>query len=282
MCLAGYVHRDVSPGNCLLCAEGQGKVSDLEYAKHEATWSVHDPITGTKDFTAVEYAQHTYMFQPARTPRVDTTSVPVGEDADSFRQPFDKRVIFNYHHDLESVTWVYSWFLYHRFPPFIYEKLPLDRQAKVQGLCRDGLQYFQVSGGPTGILIRRQVIGAGLSELMERFKTIYEGNTLLADPLALFWSLRNAYQTLEMEPQAHVPSTRNPRNHWPRSSFSLKIYEDHINQFQEVLEKQTRIALTMPVQDSRLFVSEVLEKRAGDDRHGTGSHPANKARTGMK
>ncbi len=30
--LAGFVHRDISPGNCLIY-EGQMKISDLEYAR---------------------------------------------------------------------------------------------------------------------------------------------------------------------------------------------------------------------------------------------------------
>lgn len=33
MRLAGYVHRDISSGNCMWYrAEGQGKISDLEFA----------------------------------------------------------------------------------------------------------------------------------------------------------------------------------------------------------------------------------------------------------
>ncbi|KAG6822276.1 hypothetical protein H0H92_014544, partial [Tricholoma furcatifolium] len=41
---AGYVHRDVSAGNCLWNGE-VGKLSDLEYAKKHDTLEIHDPVT---------------------------------------------------------------------------------------------------------------------------------------------------------------------------------------------------------------------------------------------
>ncbi|KAG7094739.1 hypothetical protein E1B28_005556 [Marasmius oreades] len=41
--LAGYVHRDISPGNSLFYIElNQGKVSDVEFGMHESSCTVHD------------------------------------------------------------------------------------------------------------------------------------------------------------------------------------------------------------------------------------------------
>lgn len=46
MRLAGYVHRDISGGNCMWYRTGsQGKISDLEYAKPYAQIADHDPRT---------------------------------------------------------------------------------------------------------------------------------------------------------------------------------------------------------------------------------------------
>ncbi len=45
MRLAGFVHRDISPGNCLIY-KGQTKISDLEYARTYAA-----PGIGTAPLT---------------------------------------------------------------------------------------------------------------------------------------------------------------------------------------------------------------------------------------
>lgn len=44
MHMAGFVHRDISGGNCLWY-NGQGKISDLEYAKLYEQLSEHDART---------------------------------------------------------------------------------------------------------------------------------------------------------------------------------------------------------------------------------------------
>lgn len=44
MRLAGYIHRDISPGNCLHI-NGRAIITDLEFAKPYARVSVHDPRT---------------------------------------------------------------------------------------------------------------------------------------------------------------------------------------------------------------------------------------------
>ena len=44
MRMAGYVHRDVSAGNCLHY-DGSGKLADLEYSKRYEDVSVSEPKT---------------------------------------------------------------------------------------------------------------------------------------------------------------------------------------------------------------------------------------------
>ena len=46
MRLAGYVHRDISGGNCMWYRTGgRGKISDLEFAKPYTQMACHDPRT---------------------------------------------------------------------------------------------------------------------------------------------------------------------------------------------------------------------------------------------
>ncbi|KAF8891895.1 hypothetical protein CPB85DRAFT_1331961, partial [Mucidula mucida] len=65
MRLAGFVHRDISPGNCLIF-EGQTKISDLEYTRpYAAPGHGAAPLPyGTPGFMAVEYQMQKHEFKP--------------------------------------------------------------------------------------------------------------------------------------------------------------------------------------------------------------------------
>ncbi|KAK1228050.1 hypothetical protein PQX77_008929 [Marasmius sp. AFHP31] len=99
---AGYVHRDVSNGNLLLCElDGGGyicKISDLEYARprlaeKKADLKAHDFKTGTPAFMAVEVQRGMYRFG-------DPTSFTI-DDAEE-EVPF----LHNYLHDIEGIWWI--------------------------------------------------------------------------------------------------------------------------------------------------------------------------------
>ncbi|KAI0044913.1 hypothetical protein FA95DRAFT_1496309, partial [Auriscalpium vulgare] len=93
MRLAGYVHRDVSAGNCLWLPAagnepGRGILADLEYARPYATPT--DNRQGTPAFMATEYQTREYFFLPDLE----------DEDISSAKRV---EFIFNFYHDLESV-----------------------------------------------------------------------------------------------------------------------------------------------------------------------------------
>ncbi|KAL1720975.1 hypothetical protein EV715DRAFT_195940, partial [Schizophyllum commune] len=105
---AGYLHRDVSPGNFLLYrkasdgASGSEQrrlvldewvafITDLEYARPYTGGTGHDPITGTSHYIAVEVQRQTHLFLPE-------IFGDVLQGAESFA--------FNFYHDLESVIWM--------------------------------------------------------------------------------------------------------------------------------------------------------------------------------
>ncbi|KAG6327945.1 hypothetical protein ID866_11144 [Astraeus odoratus] len=102
---AGWIHRDVSPGN-LLRIGNSVKIADLEYAKRLDSAESHEIRTGTMDFMACEVESQRYLFHKAEK-RGKPTNVPSAlgpEDVPPFRA--------NSLHDMESLWWVLVWILY--------------------------------------------------------------------------------------------------------------------------------------------------------------------------
>ncbi|EAU89881.2 other/FunK1 protein kinase [Coprinopsis cinerea okayama7 len=116
MFCAGWVHRDLSPGNILafratLNSPWHAKISDLEFARRfpaSGVVTVSEQLTGTPHFMAYELL-HSRHLLPKYT--------PTGE-----RFPIDPEslVIHNYQHDLESIWWIILWLVGTR----VKEKLP--------------------------------------------------------------------------------------------------------------------------------------------------------------
>ncbi|KAG7094737.1 hypothetical protein E1B28_005555 [Marasmius oreades] len=197
------------------------------------------PIAGTKEFMAVEYAMGYYLH--AKVPLLQNDPLTWSVDT-------DRHVIFNYYHDAESVAWIYLWFLYHRFPSSIYEVLTPNKRAELRTLYEGGGVYFW-----NGADSRLPVTIGKASILARRFQNIYHGNEELVTPLMLFLHLREAYRNLEKEPQQ--PPTQDGCSHWPRSLFSLELYETRIAHLQQILEIQSsRGNLAVPVKPTRILL----------------------------
>ncbi|EAU89807.2 other/FunK1 protein kinase [Coprinopsis cinerea okayama7 len=108
MFCAGWVHRDVSPGNILTVrstpeSPWQVKMTDFEFATkftHSGKVSASQ-VTGTPPFMACEIRTSTYILPPPCYDRVDMDGeLPV--------QP-QGPVVYNYQHDLESLWWILLW-----------------------------------------------------------------------------------------------------------------------------------------------------------------------------
>ncbi|KAG5637018.1 hypothetical protein DXG03_004563, partial [Asterophora parasitica] len=105
--LAGYVHRDVSCGNCLWDIDGkQGKISDLEYARKFDELSGHDPRTGTPSFMAAEYQDREHYFAPVAKASQGFDKFSATLRRTKVRKSF-KFFTFNFYHDVESVFWIF-------------------------------------------------------------------------------------------------------------------------------------------------------------------------------
>ncbi|KAJ3837508.1 hypothetical protein F5878DRAFT_710762 [Lentinula raphanica] len=113
MCLAGWVHRDISGGNVYWSAKAKmGLLGDFEYAVHQSEKRHHDVRTGTPFFMAAETMSNDYLYTPT------ATEVPLQKDVVSFTpQPkavtpapviSEPKLSFSYNplHDLESIWWI--------------------------------------------------------------------------------------------------------------------------------------------------------------------------------
>ncbi|KAF5342292.1 hypothetical protein D9611_002115 [Ephemerocybe angulata] len=91
---AGYIHRDISSGNCLIYGS-KGKLSDLEFCKPFGEPGSHHSFSGTTEFAAAEAIEQRLLFGRGRN-----------------RQPR----VFHPHplHDLEGLNWLSWWFIYSR------------------------------------------------------------------------------------------------------------------------------------------------------------------------
>ncbi|KAG9219791.1 hypothetical protein CCMSSC00406_0008168 [Pleurotus cornucopiae] len=93
-----------------------GKIADLEYCRPYEDSKPSEPITGTPYFLPTEYSTDTYRF------------FPFENDAPN------QKVSFNFYHDLESLIWVYVWFLFNHVPttPLVAHKGVQDAAKSVQ------------------------------------------------------------------------------------------------------------------------------------------------------
>ncbi|EAU89839.1 other/FunK1 protein kinase [Coprinopsis cinerea okayama7 len=104
MFCAGWVHRDISPGNILARRDAstsvwQVKLSDLEHAKRfpDCEMASSDHITGTPYFIACEILEDNQFFPQT----LDHSKPP------RTYQLFD--IVHTYQYDLESIWWILLW-----------------------------------------------------------------------------------------------------------------------------------------------------------------------------
>ncbi|KAF8909067.1 hypothetical protein CPB85DRAFT_1455900 [Mucidula mucida] len=111
MRLAGFIHRDISPGNCLLYMEDRHiKISDLEYARrYDSQCESPVPRIPFLGYSRI-YGRRISVFMASFVPPAVTTPKYRSVDdieADKKKQPKKHSWFrFNFLHDLESVLWI--------------------------------------------------------------------------------------------------------------------------------------------------------------------------------
>ncbi|KAK7684955.1 hypothetical protein QCA50_011790 [Cerrena zonata] len=109
---AGYVHRDYSPTNLLVC-RGLCKITDLEYCKQYDQIKLnliddaakHGFKTGTPAFMPIEMLDGRYLFRPAPTAQPSTLLQNYLQGQQDW-VPAPTVVRHNYLHDIESIWWI--------------------------------------------------------------------------------------------------------------------------------------------------------------------------------
>ncbi|KAG2010451.1 other/FunK1 protein kinase [Coprinopsis cinerea AmutBmut pab1-1] len=204
---AGFIHRDISGGNCLFYLDEEtkrrcGKIADLEYCKEYLKIGAHDPISGTKDFMAVEVEKRSFF-------------------APSGRLPFKPEFHRHYLHDLESLYWLMVWCAFVLVPDGI-QQVDVEMWEKA---------FFELFPLDTSENISRKAemlyCPGELSYVLD--KSGWDSDTLnvLEDLFDLGNDFRNEYVRLQKIPQEESGGRR-----WAQEHFNADIYD----KFSKVLD----------------------------------------------
>ncbi|EAU80887.2 other/FunK1 protein kinase [Coprinopsis cinerea okayama7 len=216
---AGIIHRDISASNCLIYFDEEreshcGKITDLDYCKEYLKIGAHDPISGTKDFMAVEVEKGSFIGRAHRS------EAP--------------KLVFHRHylHDLESLYWLMVW--------CAFVLVPVDiQQVDVEMWEKAFFQLFPFEA-PV-----KSVSGKGLAlafpgDLSSSLQECgWDENTLAAldDLFNLGNDLRNEYARLQKIPQEASGGRR-----WAQEHFNADIY----GKFSKVLDSVGSLTNSRP------------------------------------
>uniref|UniRef100_D8PKK7 Protein kinase domain-containing protein n=1 Tax=Schizophyllum commune (strain H4-8 / FGSC 9210) TaxID=578458 RepID=D8PKK7_SCHCM len=210
---AGYLHRDISPGNFLLYFLARQatavskrfviKIADLEYAKEYLTVSRHDPITGTAQYMAVEVQSRSHLLVPLEQVLVPAT--------DFFS--------YNPYHDLESVMWMALAFVMSRMSlTILREENWQDLADAVAGMASDAARVFvnNICGSSArNALVTESGPKVDLQENLESLYGEASPVTTLPNLLQDIWL---AYSALQSKSAKHVTNNR----------YNLSCFDDRL------------------------------------------------------
>ncbi|KAG6915563.1 hypothetical protein DXG01_010968 [Tephrocybe rancida] len=211
--MAGFVHRDISAGNCLWSPEGNrpgGKISDLEYARrYDGLWG-DDPRTSKASLSNADNIWR-------RRGKIDSKAL-IGP-------PFR----FNFYHDLESVFWIYMYLLHHLFPmnsvPTDDESLDIITQSVRQ----------RIYCGVGGTMLRTMVItnDATYLKIGVILQDFFPNHLHLLLVLGFVHELAESYRAVESSQPVTVGGTPQ---YWTLESFTDDPYKKIISRFQRILD----------------------------------------------
>ncbi|TFK20557.1 hypothetical protein FA15DRAFT_720165 [Coprinopsis marcescibilis] len=234
----GYLHRDISYGNCLVFIPEGGnpipKISDLEYCKAYSDVSEHDPITGTPEFMATEVRFGMHLFTPVTVPilkvapktytrpkdifMIEDKDTPVTNECAIVAEPEDiKPFHVHFYHDLEGLIWLLIWFILTHVPVSFKGIMTKDQISKWRFRI-DSL--FHADPAP-----RIRLLRGGLFDFKDDIMSWgwYQDLEPVINILDCIASMGNAYAELEKVPQCDLG---DGCHRWSDDKFGRNVYEE--------------------------------------------------------
>ncbi|KAJ8689515.1 hypothetical protein PTI98_012414 [Pleurotus ostreatus] len=238
---AGFVHRDISGGNILwyapersedttaVKAAGIGKIADLEYCRPYEDSKPNEHITGTPYFLPTEYSTQTYQFFP---PENDGPA---------------QKVSFNFYHALESLIWVYVWFLFNHVPTSL---LVADKgfQKAAKSLRASASRWF----ASVDNMARFDVIKGGCHEEWRELREFWAMTGSFPAPFLEEVRpvvIRQSFASAQRELQKQEPDKHTRR--WPREFFKDTPYTG----FRDYIATHFESLTSLPV----MSLSEIIK-----------------------
>jgi hypothetical protein len=220
---------------------------------------------------AVEYLAHMFMFL-REDDDDDNKNGDEGNATDpalAFMKNPIKLFTVHYVHDLESVYWLYLWFICNRLPTSAVQNYTRSPDsAKDMAQVREDIlelarKYFGHQLEPNAL--RAAVIQQASSFLnvsRDVFDSLYSKKMGLLEPLKISRNLRREYIRLEQQ-TAPEQSQKDGMWRFTASSFQDKIYDELLQTFSKALQDMGDD--TVPVED--LFVES--DVRGTKRKHNT-------------
>ncbi|KAF5342229.1 hypothetical protein D9611_002093 [Ephemerocybe angulata] len=212
---AGYIHRDISPGNCLIYGS-KGKLSDLEFCKPFSEPGSHDSFSGTTEFAAAEVIKQRLLFESIQ-------DVP---------RSFHPHPL----HDLEALNWLSWWFIYSRTMAESSSSL----NKEVFQFWKSDLYDPLFNPGYDGHSIRLEILEAGVhSRTLRRIlanlaKCGWTPKLDVIQPVLEFTrSLLIEQEAIYQQPQE---TNSDGIARWPLKVFREKPYDE----YEKILSKAAR------------------------------------------
>ncbi|KAF6755287.1 hypothetical protein DFP72DRAFT_1008721 [Ephemerocybe angulata] len=198
----GYIHRDVSAGNCLIYGSG-GKLSDLESCKSYLAKSKVDSFSGTTEFMAAEVLTRDLLFNNSE-PKVPEN-------------------IYHPHpiHDLEALNWMTWWF-------FLSKTLPTASPSKAAvDHWRSEIWsplFAQPSGSFRGTILSTRSFIKRYTRLFMRCGWDEKLTRALSPVLNFVYTIGKEHIAIQQQPQV-TDEERNIR--WPVEVFREEPYKKY-------------------------------------------------------
>ncbi|KAG6843464.1 hypothetical protein H0H93_000894, partial [Arthromyces matolae] len=195
-----------------------GDLSDLEYG-----WPYnepgHDPRAGTPAFMAAEYLRGSYEFTRRAYRRAPPTPDLIARSMADLKELLeacaplvDHKTRFNFYHDLESIFWIYIWYLHNRLPKKLMQSNP-DLTSLEESAER--LFYNVIAGNPS----RTDLIFEPHAsvQLVRILTPIYTPEfQFLVERIPVRAVLDSVYVSLE--------ETNRVEGLWPQGQFNFEVY----------------------------------------------------------